>query len=121
MKLNSENIFLIGCLHAVLLLSISCSKKPADIPKNILSKTELVPVLVDIHLAQAATGVNQLNDSARYGMKEYSGYIFKIHGITKEKYDSSLAFYSRHPELIDEIYQEVINELSRKQSEEERK
>ena len=88
---------------------------------GILKKEELVPVLVDIHLAQTVVGMNQVNDSSHYSVTDYSAYIFKIHGIKKETYDSSLSFYTAHPELLDEIYQEVINELSRKQGEAERK
>ena len=48
-------------------------------------------------------------------------FIFKTHHITKQSYDNSMAFYTLHPEILNEIYEEVINELSKKQSEAERK
>ncbi len=121
MKLFLKRISLCLYVFAGLFFFTSCSKKSIDIPKNILTKTEMVPVLVDIHLAQAVVGINQRSDSLRYTLNDYSFSIFKLHHITREKYDSSLQFYTSHPELLEEIYAEVINELSKKQSEAERK
>ena len=121
MKLFSGNIIFCFCISGILIFFSGCSKKSADIPKNILTKEELVPVLVDIHLAQAYTGMNQLTDSSRVTMYDYAAYIFNAHHITKQKYDSAMAFYTFHPDLLNEIYQDVINELSKKQSESERK
>jgi hypothetical protein len=91
------------------------------VPDGILVKEELVPILTDIHLAQAAIGINQSSDSSRYSIDDYKSYLFNYYHISKQKYDSSLSFYSLHPEMLNEIYKEVINELSKKQGEVERK
>jgi hypothetical protein len=111
------------CCFVLFALSISpsCSKKPVTIPTGILTKEELVPVLVDVHLAQSVIDMNRLRDTSGYTLYDYSTFIFKANHISKEKYDSSMAFYTGHPELLEEIYQDVINELSKKQSEVERK
>ena len=106
---------------AFIFFLFSCTRKPVEIPKSVLPKDQLIPVLVDIHVAQAAMGMNQLVDTSHFTMSEYTSYIFTIHHITKNEYDSSMSFYSQHPELLSEIYQEVINELSKKQGEAERK
>jgi hypothetical protein len=121
MKLSSKKITFSFLIIAVFFFFISCSKKSVEVPKNILTKEELVPILVDIHLAQAFIGMNQFSDSSKFNLQDYSSYIYKSHHMTKEKYENSMAFYTLHPELLDEIYQEVINELSKKQSEAERK
>jgi hypothetical protein len=104
-----------------LTIFFSCSKKAVDIPDDILKKDKMVSVLVDIHFAQAAVGVNQFSDSIHYTLNDYTSAIFNIHHITRAQYDSSLAFYTANPELLDEIYTDVINELSKKQSEAQRK
>jgi len=121
MKSSVSKILFVGFSIVVGLTFSSCSKKTVDVPGDILTKEELVPVLVDIHLAQAAAGISQLNDSMRYSVNDYSASIFKLHHLSREKYDSSLEFYTAHPELLEEIYAEVINELSKKQGEAERK
>jgi hypothetical protein len=103
------------------LIFFSCSKKKIDIPENVLGKEKMVPVLVDMHLAMALIGISQSSDSVHYTLDDYSASIFRMHHITKEQYRISLEFYTAHPELLDDMYAEVINELSKKQSEAERK
>jgi hypothetical protein len=44
-------------------------------------------------------------------------YILKIHHTTQAQYDSSISFYSNHPEMMKDIYDKVITELSKKQGE----
>jgi hypothetical protein len=99
------------------MIFFSCSRKPVNIPETVLSREEMVSVLVDIHLAQALVGINQFNDSLHYNLSDYLSSVFQMHHLTREKYARSLEFYTDHPELLDEMYADVINELSKKQSE----
>jgi hypothetical protein len=121
MKSSFRNLTICLYFLGAIVLFSSCGKKTISIPKDVLSKEELVPILVDIHIAQAYTGMSQLNDSARLSLQDYTGYIYKIHHVTEDKYKNSMTFHSLHPELLNEIYEEVINELSKKQSEADRK
>ena len=115
-----KKISLCFCVFTAIFF-FSCSKKSITIPDNVLSKKEIVPVLVDIHLAQAAANRNQFSDTVHNSLSDYTPFIFQSHRITKQKYDSSISFYTKYPELMDEIYQDVINELSKKQSEAQKK
>jgi len=107
------------CFLIALSLSatFSCSKPKIIIPSGILTEKEMIPVLVDIHIAQSASSIYTQQDSIKYGMNEMLPYILSIHHIEKSRYDSSLSFYTQHPELMQKMYDEVINELSKKQSE----
>src|SRR5690242_9962320 len=102
---------LLGCFF------ISCTKQKIQIPPGVLNKQEMVPVIADVHLAQAAAGLYHPNDSTRFSMKEYLPYILKIHHVTEAQYDTSISFYMANPELMQEIYDSVIVELSKKESE----
>ena len=95
----------------------SCSQPKAEIPEGVLTQKEMIPILVDIHIAQAATGLYNAGDTALFTMNDYIPYILKIHHIEKALYDSSTAFYTLHPEIMQEMYDEVISELSKKQGE----
>lgn len=77
----------------------------------------MVPILVDIHIAQAATGLYHSGDTSLFSVTDYLPYILKIHHVEKAVYDSSTSFYTLHPEIMKEMYEEVIDELSRKQGE----
>jgi len=101
----------------LIVLFAECKKTEVKIPDGVLKKEELVPILADVHIAQAAAVMNSASDSTRYSMAEMMKYIFKIHHTTQAQYDSSIAFYTQHPEIMSQIYDKVIAELSKKQGE----
>lgn len=122
MKRNIDHCFtarwpLLTGLLLVIFTVLSCSKPETKIPQGVLSKMELVPILVDIHIAQAATGLYNAGDSSHHTMNDYIPYILKIHKVERAVYDSTIAFYTLHPEILQEMYDEVISELSKKQGE----
>lgn len=92
----------------------SCGEKETtvEIPANILPKEKMVQVLTDVHLAEAEANLRTLPDSAS---KEPIGFqkIFDKDSITKKQYEESLTFYIDHPVLLDSIYTQVLNELSK--------
>jgi len=109
--------FIPAFIVIVMMAVISCSKPKPEIPKGVLTQKEMVPVLVDIHIAQAATGLYNAGDTSLFKMNDYLPYILSIHHIDKAVYDSSVSFYTLHPEIMEQLYDEVINELSKKQGE----
>lgn len=76
----------------------------------------MAAVIADIHLAEAEANIHMLPDSSS-GKKISYGTIFEKHSVTKQQYEESLSFYISHPELLDEIYEAVLNELSKMQGE----
>jgi hypothetical protein len=103
----------------LLIFCLGCSgKKNEGTPPGILSPAELVPVLADIHLAEAAATLKTSGGEAtnQYA-KSHDEFIFKLYGISREKFEKSLEHYARDPVRFDALYEEVINELSRKQAE----
>jgi len=110
-----------GSFHSAFLILLttvlSCSKPKTIIPAGVLTEKEMIPLLVDIHIAQAAASIYNASDSAMYNMNEMLPYILSIHHVEKATYDSSVGFYTRHPELMQQMYEEVINELSKEEGE----
>ena len=98
---------------------IACSKKKPAIPEDLISMKELQEILSEIHLAQAASSNAVLSDSTLYNNKEYVNYILKQHNIEREKFLKSMKFYTENPELLEEVYDSVITQLSRMQGESE--
>jgi len=101
-------VFLFACL-------ISCSKKHVRVPNDVIPKEEMKSILLDEQLAQAAVGNYQYNDSLKYTMNDFTNYVLQKHGVSREKFISSMKFYSSHPDLLKEIYQQVLDELIEKQ------
>ena len=100
-------------------MSPACRKTTVEIPEGILKPVEMTALLADIHVVQAAVSLHSATDTSFTPFAAYAPAIFSNHGITSATYDSSLVFYTRHPELLDSIYKNVIVTLSRRQSEEE--
>ena len=88
------------------------------IPDTVLPKEKMTAVLVDIHLIEATMNLNVMSSESASipGSSTLSIDVLKKHQITKKQYDESFIFYTQHPDLLNEIYQEVINELSRLQA-----
>lgn len=92
------------CLLAV--LSIAGCR-----PRNVLSSREMRAVLHDLHRADAVlqvAGYNYGNDEA---LAKYYQTVLDKHGVTQAQFDSSLVWYTDHPQRFDKIYPRVVASL----------
>ena len=96
-----------------LLLITTCMKKDSITGKQYVPKEVLVDVLTEIHLVDGIT-----EDRKYYRKYNFNDSIdlmtpvFEKHNITREQFDSTIAEYSRYPELLDKVYDEVIMKLN---------
>lgn len=101
-------------IGSLLLFSCGGKKEQTSVPSNILPKEKMAQVITDIHLSEAEMGMHALPDSTKKGPVSFEN-IFKKDSITKQQYEESLAFYIDHPQLLDTVYTQVLNELSKMQ------
>ncbi len=72
-------------------------------------------IMMDIHLAES--GVKTMNpDSVAINNKTYYNFIFNKHHISEEHFTKSLNFYTDNPELLQEIYTKMIEEMSKNEA-----
>ena len=94
-----------------LLLFFSCREE--KIPKGILTKDKMVPMLVDQHLAEMifakrfAVGLKDENT-----MEDLYLSILKKYSVERKVFEKSVFYYSKHPNQYREIYDEVLNRLN---------
>ncbi len=79
------------------LLLASCER-----PDYVLSKSDMEQALYDYHLTQAM--VSNLSSEDRYKAEMYMNAVYEKNGITKEQFDSSIVWYNRHTEDLEDIY-----------------
>jgi Domain of unknown function (DUF4296) len=93
-----------GLLIFLFILSFAGCKSRDKIPKNILPQSEMETVLWDMIRADKFltdfilikdTSLNK--DTASINLYQQ---IFRIHHISKEKFQQSFAFYRAHPDLL---------------------
>lgn len=109
MKLSPFNLFLL----TVVFISCSVEKDEVKIPETILSHDKIVTILTECYLAEGASGINV---KAVTGQNIDSFYIFnpiKDNNCSKGKFDSSVSFYSKHPVMFKQIYDEVLERLNK--------
>jgi len=96
-----------------LMLSAGCTKKKHIKGKEYVDREVLVNILVDIHLVDGIT-----NDRKFYRRYENADSIDLLspildkYNVTHTQFDSTLAEYSRHPMLLDQVYTDVLMKLN---------
>lgn len=96
----------------VILFWTGCKEANVALP---LSEAELVAVLTDAHIAEAA--MQALPNAKKDSMSNiYYDQIFKIHGIEEKDFRTSLELISQQPLKMEEIYSKVLEELDRKKA-----
>ena len=80
-------------------MMVSCGKQ---IPEDIIQPAEMEELLYDYHLALSlGSDVANMESVTKEGMKDYA---LKKHQVTREDFDSSMVWYTRHASFLHEIY-----------------
>ena len=94
------------CLLSVLaILSTGCR------PRGILSSREMRSLLVDLHKTDGMLQVNGWQISNDEVRDIYYAQVLEKHGTTQAQFDSSLVWYTAHPQFFNKIYPKVLKEL----------
>ena len=78
-------------------------------PKDIIQPGEMKSLLYDYHIVQAMG--SEVGSASEYQVKLYYEYVFKKHGVSKELFDSSMVWYTRHQAYLTQIYADLQDRL----------
>ena len=112
--LGAHNVFLPA---VVVFVFCSCSKPQETVPAHLLTPDSMVYILVDIHLVEAAANVTRFNDVQSFKAQELYPAVFKSHQTDSAAFHSSFNYYLKHPKKLEAIYEKVLDELSKRESE----
>lgn len=96
----------------LLFLSTGCLKKKEISGRAFVDRDVLVDVLVDLHLMDGITTDRKFYNRYNADSIDVTQPIFEKHGITKAMFDTTMYEYSRYPELLDQVYNEVLVKLN---------
>ena len=96
---------LVFTLCSLLLILSGCR------PKGILHSWELRALLYDLHRMDALLQVSGKQYESDEVRNIYYASVLEKHGVTQAQFDSSLVWYTAHPQLFDKIYPKVIVRL----------
>lgn len=98
------------------LLILGCNHHHGIKKKYLLDRDIFVNLLVDIHLAYAIQGSSEYHElSRKFDSIDIHSVIFSKYGIERAAYDSTMSYYSKKPEDLVKIYDEVIMRLNQLQ------
>ena len=83
-----------------------------NIPSQYIQPDEIVDILVDYHLSRAMAQSLPNYDEQNYSRALYWNAAMQKHGITQEKFDSSMVYYYSRADIFDDIYKQVYDRLN---------
>ena len=83
-------------LSGIMLLLAACNSRP----DGVMSKSEMVDFLTDLHKLDGALATNGIGSSQDRENIYYYNALLKKHEITKDNFDSSLVWYSKNPKNL---------------------
>lgn len=82
-----------------------------------MTREKMTGIMTDIYLAEVYSSV--VNDSTGLSanknydsLARYYKSVLSHHGVSLDEFRASLAWYSSHPQELDSVYTNVLNELS---------
>ena len=94
-------------LICLLLGVVSC--KPS-LPGDVLSKGKMADILYDYHVALSMAHTADGGDAGQ--SITYREAVLRKHDVTSAEFDSSMVYYMRHTELLEDVYKELGDRLN---------
>ena len=100
-------------LSLTLIFLVGCSKKTEISGKEFVPRENLVDMLVDLHLVDGIT-----NDRKFYRAYEDVDSvdllrpILEKYQVSQQMFDTTMYEYSRYPEILDQVYNDVLTKLN---------
>lgn len=120
MSVAHKIIVLISVL--LLISAAGCTPKEPQIselvPTGIISQDSMVSLMTECYLAEGAIKQIQVeHKNVVAHTHSYYTVIFKKYNTTYEKYKESLRYYYQYPETAEKMYDEVLENLAKIESE----
>jgi hypothetical protein len=94
----------------ILLFITSCGEREIQVPQEVISADQMIPILVDVHIVEGArNGSLILGDTN--DIEDYYAKIYEKYSITEETFKHSFSFYNSNPNLFIPIYEKVLDSL----------
>ncbi len=103
----------------ILFLAIACDDSVVEKPRDLVSRDQMISLLVDIHLSEAVYQIKRFSSEElkKYSETDFYYSILKKYGVADSTFEKSLIYYSSKPKEFEKIYTRVINRLTEMEQE----
>ena len=84
-------------------------------PRGVLSPREMEDLLVDLHIGDGIMYVGGYDISSSDAEQRIYAVLLEKRGVTQAQFDSSLVWYTNHPQRFDKMYPRICARLEEKQ------
>ena len=104
--------------HSIFLLLLlilpfgACHKEVGITGKEFIERDVLVDILVDIHLADGVTNDRIFHRKFEVDSIDVLSPILEKYEVSRQKFDTTIIVYTRNPELLDLVYNDVLIKLN---------
>ncbi len=103
------NLTLLSCLF----FSFSCNTAKEELPPaDLIAKEQMASLLADLALTEATLNLNADESPLKQNDSTLIFNTYKQHRVSRQQYESSMSYYSKHPKEFGEIYSLVIDTLN---------
>ncbi len=107
---------LLTLLIMIIIFFPGCSGEEQEIPAGIVSRDSMVTLLTEVHIAEA-TLIKSGSKGLDINIKSaYLQQVLNNAGVDTTRFLRSFDFYSTQPEMFAEMYEQVVVEISKRQS-----
>ena len=96
----------------LLLVLPACKKEKKITGKQFVDREVLVDILVDIHLMDGITQDRQFARKFEADSIDVLTPILEKHQVSLQMFDTTMHEYTRNPQLLDEVYNDVLIKLN---------
>ena len=105
----------LALLFSIILFLVACTQKK---PAGIIENKKMIAVLTDVHLVGAYISMIPYDDTLlKQQSSKYYDVVFKKYKTSRREFDNSLSFYSKQPVVLDNMYNQVQANLTKKEKE----
>lgn len=101
MRVIGKGLLLVACLGGM----FACR------PRNVLSTSQMIDLLVELHRGDGIMYVRGYDIGPADQEQGVFAVLLEKNGVTQAQFDSSLVWYTNHPQRMDKIYPHVIARL----------
>lgn len=117
--MKKANIIFLKFLALVSIFNAGCIKNNEGglntiSAQYIVEEDTMATILCEMALTESALNQNVQNYSAAKFDSVYNFNALKSHNVSKERFDSTLYYYSKHPEDYKTLYELVLEKLNQK-------
>lgn len=102
-----------GLILLMLVMTFTaCQKNKGITGKEFIERDVLIDVLVDIHLADGVTNDRKFHRKYDVDSIDILSPILEKHQVSRQMFDTTIIVYTRNPELLDQVYNDVLIKLN---------